>query len=249
MSEAGNAEKQETPKVSEELKYAAKLKGAFWDWQRGLAKQVERGQITQDQKEERIARSMAVLTLLLRRYREEARRDPLTNLANRREFERRFDNLVKQESTFGLLMVDIDHFKKVNDEYGHLAGDNVLIQVGLILGNNLREIRQEGEVDVIARFGKEAARVGGEEFAVLLPGIKNEENLRMVAERIRLAFSDNHLQVTTGRATIEIPITISIGGGVYRGRDAETFRGGVDKSLYAAKDAGRNRAEILPSPQ
>lgn len=246
MSEAGDVRKQETAKVSEELEYAVKLKGAFLDWQRGLTRQVERGQITQDQQEEKIARSMTVLTLLLRRYREEARRDPLTNLANRREFERRFDSLAKQGSTFGLLMVDIDRFKKVNDRYGHLAGDNVLIQVGLILGNNLREIRQEDEADVIARFGEEAARVGGEEFAVLLPSIKNEEDLRMVAERLRLAFSDNPLLVTSAGETNEIPITLSIGGGVYRGGDPQAFFNEVDNKLYQAKEGGRNRSEILP---
>lgn len=160
-------------------------------------------------------------------YLAEARTDALTKLANRRAFDDKIDELFhayrKGGKSFVLAMVDIDYFKKINDTYGHPAGDEVLRQVSSILRQSI------DSPYVIARYG-------GEEFAVLMPG-----PLRLAADRIdamrrRLALEP--LKV----ADRSIPITIS--AGLTEPRE-DVVPGSMirraDESLYAAKNIGRNR--------
>lgn len=212
---------------------------AYVDWQRTLESQVQAGRLTTKEKEIKIARAMVARELLAERYRDKAYRDPLTNLPNRRAFEEKYKSYVRKNVPFGLLIADIDHFKKVNDTYGHSAGDRILIQTAINLANNLRELRNEENFDV-------AARIGGEEFAIILPGIQQESDLRTVAERLRLSLSENPLCVTVGEESKIIPVTISLGGGLYQGEDADHFFNRVDKeALYQAKNQGRNKTVIL----
>lgn len=161
---------------------------------------------------------------------EQARTDALTGLNNRGEFQRQ----LKQEEersrryhrSFSLLMLDIDHFKTVNDSYGHQAGDEVL----RALAARLRE--QKRPVD-------HAARYGGEEFVVILPETTNEGALAL-AERLRAAVADTSVLVTEGRT---ISVTISIGVATFPA-DAESgtaLIAAADAALYAAKQGGRNR--------
>lgn len=218
----------------------ARIEG-YEDWQKTLERQVQEGKITVDEERKKIGRAMVARELLAERYKGRAYRDPLTNLPNRRAFEEKYRSAINKNAPFGLLIVDIDHFKKVNDEYGHLAGDKVLIQTGLTLASNLREVRNEENFDVVARFG-------GEEFAILLPGLQKDSDLESVAERLRLSLSENPLSITVGKEGKIIPITISLGGGVYQEEGAEQFFRRVDKeALYQAKEQGRNKAVILPS--
>jgi len=165
----------------------------------------------------------------LRRVKEEANIDPLTGLRNRRSFERTLFEFFKDYKKFGypfsLIMFDLDNFKEINDTYGHLAGDKVLKEVGNILRNYLRA------KDV-------AARTGGEEFAIILPGITKKEAL-LVAERLRKVIS-NHTVEYDGR---KIDFTASFGVAEMNDdieRPEDLIRE-ADEKLYEAKRTGKDK--------
>ena len=169
---------------------------------------------------------------------EQARTDALTGLNNRGEFQRQLKEEVERSHrynrSFSLLMLDIDHFKTVNDSYGHQAGDEVL----RVLAARLRE--QTRPVD-------HAARYGGEEFVVILPETTNEGALAL-AERLRTAVAGTAVPVTEART---ISVTISIGVATFPAdAGSETaLIAAADAALYAAKEGGRNRiSRYEPAP-
>lgn len=156
-------------------------------------------------------------------------RDGLTGLYNRRELEKRLQQEIQRARRYrrplSVLMLDIDHFKNVNDRYGHQAGDEVLITVADLIQLNVRP------VDVVCRYG-------GEELAVILPET-DAEGARTVAERIRGTVEDS---VTTTPQGDTVHVTVSIGLAVFP-RDGDTAAGLIhtaDQALYAAKQEGRN---------
>ena len=162
-----------------------------------------------------------------------ARTDPLTGLANRRVLEEslevEFKRCKRSGEDFALLMIDIDHFKKVNDVYGHDAGDLALIALSKVFLNTARDI------DLPARFG-------GEEFVFLL-ATTNPHGAWEVAERIRHAVSKTLIESPAGNFNI----TVSIGVASFDPDDAnwqEPLRR-ADQGLYAAKAGGRNRVVAL----
>jgi len=156
--------------------------------------------------------------------------DELTGIANRRYFQRAlvedWRNAHAQRQPLALLLLDLDHFKLLNDELGHPAGDAALVQVGRYLA---REIRRSG--DLAMRSNDLVARIGGEEFAVLLTATSESEAAR-VAETLRAGIEELHLGVTTscGVAAI-IPLDLEAWS---------TLQAEADRALYAAKNAGRN---------
>lgn len=157
--------------------------------------------------------------------------DALTNLNNRRQFETRLGQEIsitkRQNNPLCAMMVDIDFFKKVNDTYGHAAGDEVLRTVASIIKEQLRES------DIPARYG-------GEEFAVLLPFTKIEE-AQIVGERLRSAVEARPVKVDD----VEIAVTISMGLAEYnRVETGEELFERADKALYEAKKNGRNQVQI-----
>lgn len=165
-------------------------------------------------------------------------KDPLTGLANRRHFravlEREIDRVARSGEAALLLMLDIDHFKKVNDEYGHPAGDLVLQSVARTLSSCLRPM------DTLARYG-------GEEFAVVLPECHAAFG-QVAAERIRRAISHTSILVAP---SVEINITVSIGGAFALQWVRSTtllWTDRADQQLYRAKTAGRNRVYIEEQP-
>ncbi len=156
--------------------------------------------------------------------------DGLTGLANRRAFNRRIDEEVARAERTGdplsLLMFDIDHFKKYNDRFGHLAGDAALHRVGEI-------------ILATARHYDFAARYGGEEFGFILSKTTREGALRM-AERLCLAIAEG---TASPPSALPSPVTVSIGAAAHRaGGSVGDLIGVADKALYEAKAAGRNRA-------
>ncbi len=162
------------------------------------------------------------------RIKELARQDYLTGLFNRRYFQERLKEMValsrRHNLFFSLLLLDIDHFKTVNDTYGHDAGDEVLSALGEIL---LRESRQE---DLAARFG-------GEELILMLPQTSAREVLAQ-DKRIRERFALKELPVSE-------QITFSSGIAEYSQRDSEdSLIKKADMALYQAKEGGRNRGVI-----
>lgn len=165
--------------------------------------------------------------------RSQALRDPLTGLFNRRYLEeqlgRELRRAERQGTSLGLLMLDLDHFKSVNDDHGHEVGDRVLGEVGRIL---LEAVRSE---DVAARYG-------GEEFIVLLPDSGLEE-AAWVAEKLRRAARS--IRVRSGERTIAAP-TLSVGVAAYPacGSCSEELHKAADRALYQAKRDGRDRVVV-----
>ena len=164
----------------------------------------------------------------LRRVKEEANIDPLTGLRNRRSFERALSEFFRDFKKFGypfsVVMIDLDNFKRINDTYGHLAGDKVLKEIGNILRNYLRA------KDV-------PARTGGEEFTIILPGITREEAL-MVAERLRKVIAN----YTVEHEDKKINPTASFGVAEVNEQvdTPEDLLRLADENLYKAKRRGKN---------
>ena len=169
------------------------------------------------------------------RLRALATQDSLTGVANRGHFvevaQRERERARRSGAALSLCMFDADHFKNVNDKFGHVAGDHVLCGIAQSATGALRKS------DVLGRLG-------GEEFGVLLPDTDLAGAL-VVAERIRAAVAASEVQAGEGREPGErVPIKITISIGVAELRDDEPFEAllqRADRALYAAKDAGRNR--------
>jgi diguanylate cyclase (GGDEF)-like protein len=160
--------------------------------------------------------------------------DPLTGIYNRRfglgRLHEEFGRAVRNGSPLGVLMFDIDHFKDVNDTYGHLVGDRVLKSICAIArSSSLRE------GDVLLRYG-------GEEFVVVLPAA-SADDIRIVGERLRRSIEDSSL--SDGAKTVKV--TISVGGAAYPNHNVENedvLLRLSDEAMYLAKNTGRNRVEI-----
>lgn len=167
-----------------------------------------------------------------RRYQEMATTDPLTGMRNRRYFQDRLrEECARTDRTyqpFSLIVLDLDHFKDVNDAHGHPVGDEMLAHVAHLISGSVRSC------DV-------ACRVGGDEFAVLCPGARGEE-ARRVAERVRRALEETPLSL---RDRQEASLTASLGIAVREpdGGTEDLVRQ-ADMALYRAKAAGRNRVEV-----
>ncbi len=159
--------------------------------------------------------------------------DPLTDAYNRRfglaRLQEEYSRAVRAEGPLGILMLDLDHFKAVNDVYGHLVGDRVLRAVA----RACRRVLREG--DVLIRFG-------GEEFLVLLPGAGMDDVLQ-IGERVRRAIAET--SVLEGDQSIAV--TVSLGGTTYResgSSSPEQLVAEADAALYEAKAAGRDRLRV-----
>lgn len=169
-----------------------------------------------------------------------ASRDPLTGALNRRAFAVLADKEITRSRRHGrplsVLMMDLDHFKSVNDTLGHAAGDTYLCRFAAVAHEALRED------DSFARFG-------GEEFIALLPETAAPQAL-LVAERVRLAFAAAALDLAAETAlTPALPITVSIGLADLAGQESlEDMIGRADQALYDAKHGGRNCCRAAPTP-
>jgi diguanylate cyclase (GGDEF)-like protein len=159
--------------------------------------------------------------------------DPLSGCFNRRGFDqlavREVSRALRGSHPLSVLALDVDHFKRVNDEYGHLTGDEVLREMGLLL----RET---------ARLGDVVARYGGEEFEILAPDT-NQEGAQILADRIQHAFRSRGFAAVG----VERTITISIGIASDIARNdqvAAVLIARADEALYVAKRNGRDRAEL-----
>ena len=162
--------------------------------------------------------------------------DALTGLPNRRQFDatlhKEWYRALREATPLGLLMIDVDRFKPLNDRYGHPVGDAFLARVGRVIRDNVR------------RAGDMAARYGGEEFAVVLPGTGSTGALE-IAEVIRRA-----VHATDTRSLVEggYPLSVSIGVAAMvplAGAGSAALVNSADGALYQAKRGGRNRVELM----
>ena len=162
--------------------------------------------------------------------------DSLTGLYNRRAISGKLRDLINRanryKEDFSLVMLDIDHFKKVNDRYGHLTGDEVLEKIATLVRRNIRN------TDVVGRYG-------GEEFIIILPQT-NLSSAWVIAERIRSIIENAEMKDPAGNV---FTVTVSQGLSEWeRGEDADALISCADEALYKAKARGRNRVQILLGP-
>lgn len=167
-----------------------------------------------------------------------SQRDGLTGLANARHFRlalgRELDRVARTGEGAALLLLDLDHFKQINDTYGHLAGDRALRAVAEALANGVRPM------DVVAR-------TGGEEFAVILPN-STPSLAGIAAERLRSRVAATEIELPEGE---KVRMTISIGGAAVAPWERiapERLVELADAHLYEAKHQGRNRVSLEQSP-
>ncbi len=183
-----------------------------------------------------------VLVEANRRLSDEAATDPLTGIANRRTFiaylDKQTDGTTKASAStvLGLILIDIDNFKEINDTNGHTVGDAVLSEVA-------------GRLSWATRRSDLVARLGGDEFAVVMPGIDPRE-LHPAAERFRLLFANEPIcaedmsvdvTVSIGVANTAVDVTPMAG-------DAEQLYAAADAALYESKNSGRNHVTVSPLP-
>lgn len=167
----------------------------------------------------------------LQQLQELATRDALTGLKNRREFERlmaeEWQRSARFQRAFALVVCDIDHFKKVNDTYGHAAGDIVLKHVASLLGGQLRTVDH-------------LARVGGEEFAIIMVETNRDEAVQTI-QRLLVLLAESPCALPG----LPEPITVTLSAGLAMmpddGETTPTLFEAADKALYTAKRTGRNR--------
>jgi diguanylate cyclase len=175
-----------------------------------------------------------VLTESLRRAQSEALLDSLTGLKNRRGLERAIEDLLREPDGLlgsALLLADIDHFKVVNDTYGHVLGDKVIRAVAHVLRSSIK--------------GRDvAARLGGEEFAILLPQT-SLNGAAAVAEQIRGTVAQGRICRPDGNESIG-QVTLSVGVAVAKvGDTLEALLERADAAMYTAKRGGRNRISVV----
>ena len=155
--------------------------------------------------------------------------DPLSGMFNRRGFAEACSRVIEREAGAGrpvtVMIFDIDHFKGINDRFGHPAGDEILKLFSTIVINNLR-------------FSDLSGRIGGEEFAALLPCSLDEGVI--VAERVREAFEASDIVCEEG--PVDTTVSIGVAGGP-AGTELEVLLAAADTALYQAKRGGRNRVE------
>ncbi|WP_237047773.1 sensor domain-containing diguanylate cyclase [Lentzea guizhouensis] len=179
--------------------------------------------------------------LLLPQFRVAARTDSKTGLVDATFWhdvaDRELARARRLTSTVGVLLIDLDHFKVINDTYGHLAGDRVLRAIADTVKHSVRSY------DLVGRFG-------GEEFAVLLPGVGTDE-VRATAERIRFDIARLEVAVIDrgGEARVITGLTASVGAAVFpdTGTELSPLLLAADEALYQAKNAGRDRVATAPA--
>lgn len=183
---------------------------------------------------QRIVQLQAELLATQQALQIQATHDGLTGLWNRRAImdllDQELGRCFRSHTPVAIIMADLDHFKQINDTYGHMAGDDVLREASQRIGPNLRNY------DAVGRYG-------GEEFLIVLPGCSSTDALR-IAERIRESIAVSPVETST----VNIPITMSLGLAVTDGAtkiDIESQKRALvhaaDEALYIAKRAGRNR--------
>lgn len=206
-----------------------------------ITKETNRMVAYNEELEGRLDQSYSVMNELKRdmeRIRREAVTDGLTGLANRKAFDEQIGRLTreskKEGQIFSLIMIDIDHFKAFNDQYGHQVGDQVLRLVAMTLINEVK--------------GQDmAARYGGEEFAIILPGT-NANAAKVVAENLRKAVEKKEvINRSTGQNLGQITISLGVAQ-FYSHENADDLVHRADRALYASKDKGRNQVSLALTP-
>ena len=185
-----------------------------------------------------------ILMQEIERYRELSLTDELTGLFNKRYFMDRLKEETARAKRYNqclsLIFCDIDHFKKINDTYGHSVGDRVLMEIGGILAGQIDEL------NVISRLRKSdiVARYGGEEFVVILPET-NKSGAFLAAEKMRNAIESHLFQIKDHE--IKLAMSFGVAGLCLESGDFKELIKHADEAMYIAKSSGRNCVKIYPA--
>jgi diguanylate cyclase (GGDEF)-like protein len=179
-----------------------------------------------------ILKELAEVNVKAQKLRKEASRDGLTGLFNQKHFKILLQNQLERVKRYGgiltLMMVDVDHFKKVNDQYGHDAGDFILQRVANLIRRNTRK------VNIVGRYG-------GDEFGIIAP-ISDVEGVRRLGERLRALVERTRFRYKN--EVLKVTLSIGVAGwdkSMQSGRDLIVK---ADKALYQSKKAGRNAVSV-----
>lgn len=184
---------------------------------------------------ERLHRDRHETKILRRRLAEMAHTDPLTGLANRRQFEANLDSALAAVARYGgpcsVALIDVDDFKQYNDAHGHLAGDALLKTLAEVMRGQVRGS------DLLARYG-------GEEFGLIMPGTGRAE-AQLTAERLRTRVDAYVFSEATSQPGGRLTISAGVSAAPHDGMDAHTLLRRADEALYTAKRTGKNR--VVPA--
>ena len=162
-----------------------------------------------------------------------ATHDPLTGISNRGmvldALHKEHSRQVRQGGSFGIVLLDVDHFKSVNDTYGHLCGDRVLQEVVRRVASTVRPY------DTVGRYG-------GEEFLIVVPS-SDSANIFGLSERIRRAIESKPIATDSGEISVTVSLGLAVSSAIVP-LDPEVMLDTADKALYRGKEAGRNRSEM-----
>jgi diguanylate cyclase (GGDEF)-like protein len=177
----------------------------------------------------------------INKYKELSLTDHLTGLYNKRYFLMRLQEeasrAIRYKEDLALIFCDIDHFKSINDTYGHHHGDMILREIGELLGGGM------GDLKVVSRLRKSdiVARYGGEEFVIILPETP-AERAAIAAEKMRATLEEYTFDI--GSEKIKITMSFGVAGTDETTKDAEDLIQRADHAMYKAKESGRNRVEV-----
>jgi len=192
-----------------------------------MREKLRRGESALQQANEGLTQQLQEINALQVMLKEQANRDALTGLYNRRylesTMERELGRCRRDGKPLGLMLMDIDHFKKINDTFGHQAGDQVLRSIAELL-----EVRS---ADIACRYG-------GEEFLVLFPDMPRDVTLER-AEQLRQQFAQSTIHF--GEFRIKATLSIGVANYPWNGKSADDLINAADKAMYVAKSQGRNR--------
>ncbi|MFZ5724250.1 MAG: sensor domain-containing diguanylate cyclase [Pseudomonadota bacterium] len=213
--------------LAEQHALAARKRAVAAQWHQTyeLEREVER-------QTEALSQTMKELREANHRLAEMSEHDGLTGLHNRRHFDERWPGLVqmaaRRDEPLAVMMIDVDHFKRFNDEQGHMSGDECLRQVAAVLRR------------IISRSTDLVARYGGEEFVAVLPDTGSEEAAG-IAERVRIAIET--MQVECEKGPVRVTASIGLAARIPKALEGATLLADADAALYRAKSRGRNRVE------